>query len=64
MTKVNRGYPHELCCPCCREAGRCNRCGCAITPSTRCTNGRCSACCNRHCKHMPSTFVASRGEDF
>lgn len=37
-------YPHEGACHACRAAQVCNVCGCAITRSTRCTNGRCRQC--------------------
>jgi hypothetical protein len=44
MAHAHAVYPHEGACVACREAKRCNYCGKEITPSSRCTNGRCLTC--------------------
>lgn len=41
-------FPHPGGCPDCREAQRCNVCGCPFDPG-HCTNGRCGACHRAWC---------------
>lgn len=51
-------YPHEGCCPGCRDARTCNACGNLATPGTRCTNGRCMRC---HATYCTPGGATSRG---
>lgn len=45
--------PHGIGCPGCRANRKCNQCGrsLGIVGMVTCTNGRCTECCDRFCRH-------------
>ncbi len=62
---ASKPYPHVNCCSGCRAPRVCNHCA---TPKPRdrrqtgdwCVNGRCGACCRKHCTHIATAADYNR----
>lgn len=59
--RTANAYPHEGGCAECAHHKKCNVCGQRITPSSRCTNGRCAKC---HAKVCTPGGITSDGHGF